>query len=128
MTQASSEVSRHYNQKQEGCTVTCEKTGNGVFGLITVIVCGERDERTGKAGAACSACRIPVMTAGSKRELGPEEGEGVQVTAFGRTWNVAQVYVEAGADCEYLGAGGSFGLGRVMAAEQGEPDMTVLHW
>ncbi|HIT64000.1 MAG TPA: alginate lyase family protein [Candidatus Ventrimonas merdavium] len=149
VAQAPAEVSRHYNQKQESCAVTCERTGTGVFGLITVIVCGERDGQVGTAGAegsarifadgenevggdvclaACSACRIPVMTAGSKRELGPEEGEGVQVTAFGRTWNVVQVYVEAGADCEYLGAGGSFGLGRVMAAEQGEPDMTVLHW
>lgn len=37
---------------------------------------------------------------------------------------------ETGADMEYIGADGHYGLGRVMICEenQPEPEMTVLSW
>lgn len=117
-----SEVSRHYNQKQESRAVSIEADGEGVFSLTTVIFCGT------EALEACLAHPVPVMTAGGLRQLLPCEGEGIEITAGAKTWVVVNAHVEAGADCEYLGAEGSFGLGRVMIAEKGEKDMTVLRW
>ncbi len=116
-----SEISRHYNQKQDGRVIRIEAEGHGVFSLVTVIFCG-----TGET--ACMAHPVPVMTAGGLRQLSPSEGDGVELTAGNRIWVVVNAHVEAGADCEYLGAEGSYGLGRVMIAEKGEKDMTVLRW
>lgn len=117
-----SELSRHYNQKQEGRAVSIEAVGQGVFSLATVIFCKTEEKGT------CSARPVPVMTAGGLRQLNPGEGDGIEITVGEQSWVVVNAHVEAGSDCEYLGAEGSYGLGRVMIAEKGAKDMTVLRW
>lgn len=123
------QVSRHYNQKEPGRTVVCRKRGSGVFGMTTVIVC-ETPGRNG-AGFAPEAIRVssvPVTTGTTGQELAPCEADGTVVQVGDHIWKVINAHAEAGAHCEYIGIGGSCGLGRVMIAREGEEDMTVLRW
>ena len=117
-------VSLHYNQIENGTMVSCKKQGNGVFGMMTVIVCSALNEN--ERGAWAEA--VPVMSAMAGKPLSSHEADGVRIQAQGHTWLVVNAHVEAGASCEYIGAEGRFGLGRVMAAEDDEEDMTVLKW
>lgn len=119
-------VSEHYNRKRPGRLVTCEKRGSGVFGMVTVIVCEE------KAGAECRETAVvhavPVASGLDGTPLERQEGDGVSVQVGETAWTVVNMHAEAGARCEYVGAGESYGLGRVMIAEAGQKDMTVLRW
>lgn len=129
-------VSGHYNRKEPGRAVTFARTGSGTFGMITVIACGE---------SGFTAENVPVTAPVTGRILEGREAEAVKVTCGGRTWLAVNAHVEAGADCEYIGSEGYYGLGRVMAAEVMEAtagteatvnsevnpapkEMTVLQW
>lgn len=120
-------VSEHYNRQKPGRLLTCEKRGSGVFGMVTVIVCGEKDSQECQQEKV-SVCSVPVVSGLDGQPLGQHVGDGVCVQAGERTWTAVNLHVEAGARCEYTGANGSCGLGRVMIAEAGERDMTVLRW
>ena len=104
--------------------VSCKKQGTGVFGMITVIVCSDLTE--GEENVLAEA--VPAMSAMTGKPLSSHEADGVRIQAQGHTWLVVNAHVEAGSTCEYIGAEGSFGLGRVMIAEDDEEDMTVLKW
>ena len=117
-------VSLHYNQIENGTMVSCKKQGTGVFGMITVIVCSDLTE--GEENVLAEA--VPAMSAMTGKPLSSHEADGVRIQAQGHTWLVVNAHVEAGSTCEYIGAEGSFGLGRVMIAEDDEEDMTVLKW
>lgn len=117
-------VSPHYNQKTDGTAVTCKKTGTGVFGMITVIVCHDKKEESQNAKAEY----VPVMSAMAGTPLSEHQADGVKIQAGGHTWRIVNAHVEAGASCEYIGIDGCYGLGRVMAAMDEETDMTVVKW
>ena len=124
MEEESFPVSLHYNQIENGTMVSCRKQGNGVFGMMTVIVCSDL---TGNETEACAEA-VPVMSAMAGMPLSSHEADGVRIQAQGHSWLVVNAHVEAGSTCEYIGAEGSFGLGRVMVAEDEEENMTVLKW
>lgn len=131
-------ISQHYNQKEPGRMVTFSGKGSGTFSLITVVVCQQVGSRKKECGAepvdgimpesgsvseieTAEAVKVPVVAPVSGRTLEDREAEAVKVTCGGRAWLVVNAHVEAGADCEYIGAEGCYGLGRVMAAEIKEP-------
>lgn len=131
-------ISQHYNQKEPGRMVTFSGKGSGTFSLITVVVCQQVGSRKKECGAepvdgimpeagsvseieTAEAVKVPVVAPVSGRTLEDREAEAVKVTCGGRAWLVVNTHVEAGADCEYIGAEGCYGLGRVMAAEIKEP-------
>ncbi len=157
-------ISRHYNQREPGRMVTFSRKGSGTFSVITAVVCESgrlagqetaseckavaenRDDSESKAAAGTQAAsvpaeKIPVLSPVSGRVLEDREAEAVKISCGGRTWLAVNAHVEAGADCEYIGAEGRYGLGRVMAAEITEQkpsekthttpkqeEMTVLRW
>lgn len=97
-------------------------------------------EADGSHGPA-TVRKVPVTAPVGGRTLTDEEAEGVEITCGAKRWLVIHAHVEAGADCEYIGAEGYYGLGRVMAckrsakadeASQGERalggEMVVLRW
>lgn len=150
------EYSEHYNQLKTGQMLTFSRAGEDVVTMVTAVICRDLPEMVtaGTAGgqrmpekpvtsvtaAACrpelpgmqelSARRLPVEAPTSGRVLSDGEAEAVEICAGGRTWVVVNAHVEQGCDCEYIGAAGCFGLGRVMIGAMTEQGMetTVLRW
>lgn len=148
-------ISRHYNQREPGRMMSFARKGEGTFGLITAIICQDDRETEGSCGTespcgiegfcgmespcgidgacgtavSCGAEKIPVEAPVAGRVLAEREAEAVKVFCGGRSWLAVNAHVEAGAHCEYIGADGYYGLGRVMIAElTGEQELTVLRW
>lgn len=131
-------ISRHYNQMQRAEAVIFrresvnEKQTDIFFnaGLITVIFCGDKDDQQDVNQA--TAVAVPVQSSAQGRILERQEAEGILISCQEEQYLVVIAHVEAGADCEYIGAMEHYGLGRVMAAklssESEEQDMTVLCW
>lgn len=119
------EISRHYNQKEPGWAVTIQTEGTGTFGLATVIVCQDRQHPE-----PLHVEKVSVSSPISKRILEDREAEGIFLRLGSRSYVVVNARVEAGADCEYIGAMGSCGLGRVMVTDMcaPEPEPVVLKW
>lgn len=118
-------ISRHYNQMEPGRMVTLQTNGQGVVSLMTVIICQEKEKKE----PVCAE-KVPVSSPVSKRILSDREAEGVAIHCGSRSYLVVNAHVEAGADCEYIGAHGSYGLGRVMVTDENsaEPEAVVLKW
>lgn len=129
VTVTETQVSRHYNQKEPGRTVICEKQGEGIFGMVTVILCeGPKEIKDGLSLEAVQVQSVPVTAGTTGQELTLHEADGIIVQAGGHTWKIVNAHAEAGAHCEYIGIDGSYGLGRVMIAQEDQEDMTVLRW
>ena len=72
---------------------------------------------------------------GYKMEFGeivpqPQEAEAVRIQDGKHSWLVVLNHLETGADGEYIGAEGRYGLGRVMVCDEADREgrMTVLQW
>lgn len=113
--------------------------------IITVIFCAEKDGsiemHNNKSGMEeCKAALVPVISQTQGRTLTRQEAEGVLLSCQGKYYLVVVAHVEAGADCEYIGAMNHYGLGRVMVTELSaeeldqnaspgqEQGLTVLGW
>lgn len=135
VTEAEFPVSRHYNQKETGRAMTFSRQGSGVFSVMTVIVCQDYPEKS------VSVRKVPVESPVKGYALEEKKAEAVEISCGGRTWLAVNAHAEAGADCEYIGADGYYGLGRVMAVEKSaaengtaekstakHEEFTVLRW
>ncbi len=118
-------LSRHYNQMEEGSMVSLRTKKQSPAGMITVIVCGKRG-----VTEPVQAKKVPVISAMSQRILKDQEAEAVSVRCMGRSYTVVNAHVETGSDCEYIGVGDRYGLGRVMVIDEGSPDSepVILKW
>lgn len=118
-------ISRHYNQMEPASMVTIQAQGKGTISMMTAVICQEKDR-----AAAVRAEKIPVTAPVSKRILEDREAEGVVLRYGSHAYLVVNAHVEAGADCEYIGAQGSYGLGRVMVTDESadEPEPVVMKW
>lgn len=118
-------ISRHYNRMESANMVTIQAQGQGTMSMMTAVICQETDQRE-----PVQAEKIPVSAPVRKRILEDGEAEGVAIRCGSRSYLVINAHVEAGADCEYIGAQGSYGLGRVMVTDEGaaEPEPVVLKW
>lgn len=118
-------ISRHYNQMEPGRMVTLQTRGQGTTSLMTVIICQKKG-----AAEPVRVERVPVTAPVSRRILENREAEGLAIHCGSRSYLVVNAHVEAGADCEYIGARGSYGLGRVMVTDEsaGKPEPVVLKW
>ena len=130
MTEEKFSRSRHYNQLESGRLVTFGRSaeaGEGVKAqsIVTAVVCQEPD-----SAKKVSVSRVPVVSPVSRRILEAEEAEGIEICCGEQAYLIVLAHVETGADCEYIGARGSYGLGRVMVTDESrtEPEMTVLAW
>lgn len=117
--------SPHYNQMVAGRLVTFASKGRGITGIITVAVCQQCEDIK-----AVRVQKVPVQSPVNRRVLEDWEAEGVVVSLESRSYLVVNAHVETGAHCEYIGARGSFGLGRVMVTDERsmDPAPVVLKW
>ncbi len=143
-------VSRHYNQMEQAESVIfCTKPEAAVSqsdsasakteSMITVIFCSDQENEQ-QHMEAYTAERIPVFSSAQGRCLEQCEAEGILLTCQKEQYFIVIAHVEAGADCDYIGAMNHYGLGRVMAAKLlpeevnqrhmpgEEQGMTILCW
>lgn len=118
-------ISRHYNQMELGKLVTVKREGENTVSILTAVVCRDK-----KMKEPVHVSLVPVVAPVSKRILDQSEAEAIEICCGKDRFLVVNAHVEAGADCEYIGACGSYGLGRVMVTREGEngPEMTVMAW
>ena len=112
-------VSFHYNQLEEGPCVSISRENRLFTSMVTVIT-----GYGGEDGERCDIRRVPVIAPVTGRQLGDGEAEAVRIREGGHSWLVVINHRETGADSEYIGADGCYGLGRVMACDEagyGEP-------
>lgn len=130
LTESEFPVSRHYNRKETGQMVTFSRRGSGTFSIITAIVCQDLPEENVSVKNV-SARQVLAEAPVKGYALGSGKAEVVEISCGERTWLAVNAHAEAGADCEYIGADGYYGLGRVMAVEKTAPErreLTVLRW
>lgn len=118
-------ISRHYNQLEQGVRLSAGIRAKGNTALLSAIVCRDKG-----SDESISARRIEVTAPATGRILGRSEAEGIRITCGAQSYLIVVAHTDAGSDCEYIGACGCYGLGRVMAADltAAEPEMTVLQW
>lgn len=143
-------ISRHYNQMQQAESVTYytkpeaivpqgEHTFAKTASMLTVIFCTDK-ENGQESMTEYTAERIPVVSLTRGACLEQCEAEGILLSCQKEQYLVVIAHVEAGADCDYIGAMNHYGLGRVMVAKLlpeevdqphvpgEEQGMTVLCW
>lgn len=125
ITESDCSISRYYHQMEKGRTLSFRLTADGNAGIITAFIGAERRDKK-KVAVTSVKIESPV----TKRVLKSTEAEGVLVQYGEESHLVVTAHADAGSDCEYIGACGCYGLGRVMAADlnQQEPEMKVLLW
>lgn len=139
-------ISRHYNQMEQAEAVTFRKQMKitasqkvKMASMLTVIFCaGQGNEQSCMDNITAEF--IPVVSLTQGRTLERCEAEGVLLSCQGERYLIVAAHVEAGADCEYIGAMNHYGLGRVMVTKLlpeevnqchlpgREQGMTVLCW
>lgn len=119
------EVSRHYNHLEQGRIVTLRTQRRSPAGMITVAV-GQKKEQADLVHVE----KVPVSSPVSQRILEDWEAEAVYIRCGSQSYLVVNSHVDTGADCEYIGARGSYGLGRVMVTDENSrnPEPIVLKW
>lgn len=119
------DISRHYNQMEAGYEAVIGKTGSEVTSLATVLISKEKKDKN-----FSHARRVPVIVPVTGRTLSEDEAEAVEITYGAEVYTVIFNHADTGADCEYMGTCGSYGLGRVMVIRSdGETsELTVLEW
>ncbi len=122
-------VSRHYNQMEQAESVTfCRKSKamasqndsmNADFvrtqSVITVIFCA--DQEKGQDNMEEYTAQLVPVVSPQGRCMEQYEARGVLLTCQKEQYLVVIAHVEAGADCDYIGAMNYYGLGRVMTAQ-----------
>ena len=118
-------ISRYYNQMEQGQTLSFRHTATGKTSIITVFIGAKKNDKK-----YISAASVKIESPVTKRILKADEAEGVLIQYGEETHLVVTAHTDAGSDCEYIGACGCYGLGRVMAADlnEAEPEMNVLLW
>lgn len=118
-------VSFHYNQLEHAPCVSLWREAPLPSSMITVAAGYE----TGSSNPY-RVSRVPVTSPVTGRCLKDEEAEAVRIQDGGHSWLVVLNHMETGADGEYIGAEGKYGLGRVMVCDEGDSEsrMTVLQW
>lgn len=118
-------VSFHYNQLEHAPCVSLWREAPLPCSMITVAAGFE----TGSSNPY-RVSRVPVTSPVTGRRLKDEEAEAVRIQDGGHSWLVVLNHMETGADGEYIGAEGKYGLGRVMVCDEGDSEnrMTVLQW
>lgn len=118
-------ISRYYNQMEKGQALSFRHTANGSTGMITAFIGVKKDDK--KPIAVTS---VKIESPVTKRILKSNEAEGILIQYGEESYLVVTAHTDAGSDCEYIGACGCYGLGRVMAADlnEQEPEMKVLLW
>ena len=121
----SCQISRHYNQLEPGQQLSFGLAATGDAGMITALVSHRKDDPK-----TVSVTSVPVESPVTGRVLGREEAEGIKLQYGDESYLIVTAHTDAGSDCEYIGACGCYGLGRVMAADLTEqnPGMQVLLW
>ena len=82
------------------------------------------------SGNPYTVSRVSVISPVTGRCLKDEEAEAMRIQDGKHSWLVVLNHLETGADGEYIGAEGRYGLGRVMVCDEAEREsrMTVLQW
>lgn len=119
-------VSFHYNQLEECPWICVRKKMKLPAALITVIFSEDTPDQDSETAAELVSVRVPVTGA----VLDSRDAQAVRVRRGKASWLAVWNYRETGADMEYIGAEGRYGLGLVMICEESEPgpEMTVLSW
>lgn len=130
-------VSFHYNELEYGPCVSVWKEDSLFLPILTVITGYESD-----AVNPYTIEKVPVTAPVTGRQLNDREAEAVRIRENGHSWLVVINHHETGADSEYIGAAGCYGLGRVMVCDEAQSGgrmtacndseqgglMTVLQW
>ncbi|MGL5434822.1 MAG: heparinase II/III family protein [Lachnospiraceae bacterium] len=118
-------ISRYYNQIEKGRNLSFRLTASGNTGIITAFIGAKKND---KKHIAVTSVKIESPV--TKRVLKSNEAEGILIQYGEERYLVVTAHTDAGSDCEYIGACGCYGLGRVMAADlnEQEPEMNVLLW
>ena len=118
-------VSFHYNQLEYAPCVSLWREAPLFVSMITVAAGYEAGDPN-----PYTVERVPVTAPVTGRRLGDGEAEGLRIRDGRHSWLVILNHLETGADGEYIGADGHYGLGRVMALDETEPGsrLTVLQW
>lgn len=122
-------ISRHYNQLESGNRIAFEasdtKTGAHFNGFLTAVWAAE-DE----SDDPVIITKVPVESPVSQRVLDDREAKAVKIDCGKHSYVVVFAHVDIGSDCEYIGACGMYGLGRVMAGEWNQEvnGLQVLQW
>lgn len=118
-------VSFHYNRLEHAPCVSLWREAPLPCSMMTVAAGYE----TG-SGNPYTVSRVPVTSPVTGRRLKDEEAEAVRIQDGRHSWLVVLNHMETGADGEYIGAEGKYGLGRVMVCDEADSEslMTVLQW
>ena len=118
-------VSFHYNQLEYAPCVSLWREFALPCSMLTVAAGYE----TG-SGNPYTVSRVSVTSPVTGRCLKDEEAEAVRIQDGKHSWLVVLNHLETGADGEYIGAEGRYGLGRVMVCDEADREgrMTVLQW
>ncbi|HIX15531.1 MAG TPA: heparinase II/III family protein [Candidatus Hungatella pullicola] len=114
-------ISRHYNLLSErSCAGISARNGNSI---ITFIM-------KKKDGAEPSVVREPVYSAAYNKYLDKNQGEGFVIQIGDKKYGVVFLHNSPGNQEDFVGVGGCFGIGKVMAGQlkEGREQMTVLQW
>lgn len=118
-------VSFHYNKLDHMAEAAVSVSGCAPISLITVITGYEAGQEN---PYQVESVDVWVPVAG--RMLMRGEAEAVRVQDGEHSWLLAINHMDTGSDCEYIGAAGRYGLGRIMICDEKQPGdgMTVLQW
>ena len=118
-------VSFHYNQLEYAPCVSLWREAPLFVSMITVAAGYEAGDPN-----PYTVERVPVTAPVTGRQLGDGEAEGLRIRDGRHSWLIILNHLETGADGEYIGADGHYGLGRVMVMNETEPGsrLTVLQW
>ncbi len=118
-------VSFHYNQMEYAPCVSFWRECPLFCSMVTVAAGYEKGIEN-----PYTVSRVPVTSPVTGRCLGGDEAEALRIQDGTHSWLVVVNHRETGADGEYIGAEGHYGLGRMMACDETDEGsrMTVLQW
>ena len=113
-------VSFHYNQLTE-CPWICIRKKMALPGTLITVIFNDN---------TADASLVPVTVPVTGEVLKDQDAQALRIRMGDHSYLAVFNHRETGADMEYIGADGHYGLGRVMICEenQPEPEMTVLSW
>ena len=113
-------VSFHYNQLTE-CPWICIRKKMALPGTLITVIFNDN---------TADASLVPVTVPVTGEVLKDQDAQSLRIRMGDHSYLAVFNHRETGADMEYIGADGHYGLGRVMICEenQPEPEMTVLSW
>ena len=109
-----------YNQLTE-CPWICIRKKMALPGTLITVIFNDN---------TADASLVPVTVPVTGEVLKDQDAQALRIRMGDHSYLAVFNHRETGADMEYIGADGHYGLGRVMICEenQPEPEMTVLSW